>query len=115
MNPPHKILLIDGNSLFYRAFFTPMPAFTTASGMPTNAVYGLAMMLHYLLEKEKPESIMAAFDAPGRSFRYDRYEHYKATRQATPDDLKIQSPIARELVQDFNIPILEVPGCEADD
>ncbi|MDI6829232.1 MAG: DNA polymerase I, partial [Armatimonadota bacterium] len=106
--------LIDGNSLLYRAFFA-LPHFSTLENQPTNAVYGLAMMLLRLLEEEKPDIVIVSFDAPEKTFRHEEYEAYKAHRKRAPDELRSQGPIAREMIEAFNIPILEVPGYEADD
>lgn len=109
-----KLVLIDGNSLLYRAFFA-MPHFSTLESQPTNAVYGFTMMLLKLVEDEKPDVLIVAFDAPAKTFRHDAFDGYKAHRKPTPDDLKAQGPLAREMVEAFNAPIFEVPGFEADD
>lgn len=108
-----KLIAIDGNSLFYRAFFAMKPL-STSDGLPTNAVFGLAMMLLKVLE-EKPDYVAVAFDTPEPTFRHERYKEYKATRRATPDELIKQAPMARELVRAFGIPVVEAPGYEADD
>ncbi|MEN6521407.1 MAG: DNA polymerase I [Armatimonadota bacterium] len=110
----HKLVAIDGNSLLYRAFFA-MKHLSTISGQPTNAVYGFTMMLLRLLQEEKPDSIIVAFDAPVKTFRHKEYDGYKAHRKPTPDELLSQAPIAREMVEAFRIPMVEVPGFEADD
>ncbi|MCL6518557.1 MAG: DNA polymerase I [Armatimonadetes bacterium] len=109
-----KVILIDGNSLLYRAFFA-LPHFSTLENQPTNAIYGLAMMLLRLLEEEKPDIVIVSFDAPEKTFRHEEYVEYKAHRKRAPDELRSQGPIAREMIEAFNIPILEVPGYEADD
>ena len=109
-----RVFLIDGNSLLYRAFFA-LPHFSTLDNQPTNAVYGLAMMLLRLIQEESPDVIFVAFDAPAKTFRHDEYEHYKAHRKPPPDELIAQRPLARELVEAFGIPMLEVEGYEADD
>lgn len=111
----HKLLAIDGNSLLYRAFFAMKRDLKTVEGLSTNAVYGLALMLFRLLEEEKPDSIVVAFDAPVKTFRHEEFDGYKAHRKPAPDELREQAPIARQLVQAFNIPIIEIPGFEADD
>lgn len=108
-----KAVLVDGNSLLYRAFFA-MPHFSTLENQPTNAVYGFTMMLLRLLE-EKPEILIVAFDAPVRTFRHHEYQEYKAQRKRTPDELLSQAPLAREMVDAFNIPLFEIEGFEADD
>jgi DNA polymerase-1 len=108
-----KLIAIDGNSLLYRAFFA-MRYLSTTSGQPTNAIYGLTTMLLKVLE-EKPDYVAVAFDTPKPTFRHEEYVDYKATRRATPDALIEQAALARELIRAFNIPIIEVPGFEADD
>ncbi|HEX2986920.1 MAG TPA: DNA polymerase I [Chloroflexota bacterium] len=110
----HKLVLVDGNSLLYRAFFA-MRYLSTSEGQPTNAVYGFTMMLLHLIEEEKPDSIVVAFDAPAKTFRHEQFEGYKAQRKPAPDELKSQAPIARELIRAFNIPMVEIEGFEADD
>ncbi len=92
-----------------------MPHFSTLESQPTNAVYGFTMMLLKLIQDEKPDVLLVAFDAPARTFRHDAFDGYKAHRKPTPDELKAQGPLAREIVEAFNAPILEVPGFEADD
>lgn len=109
-----RVFLIDGNSLLYRAFFA-MPHFSTLDNQPTNAVYGFTMMLLRLIQEESPDVIIVAFDAPAKTFRHDEYEQYKAHRKKPPDELISQQPIAREMVEAFNIPRIEVEGFEADD
>ena len=109
-----KMIIIDGNSLLYRAFYA-LPNLTTADGRPTNAVYGFSMMVLRLLEEEKPGYCAVAFDAPGGTFRHTAYADYKATRIATPDELRPQGPMARQVCEALHIPIFEVPGVEADD
>jgi len=113
MTEKKRLVIIDGNSLLYRAFFA-MRYLSTASGQPTNAVYSLTMMLLKLFE-EKPDYIAVAFDTPKPTFRHEEYEEYKAHRKAPPDALIEQSPVARELIRAFNVPVIEVPGYEADD
>lgn len=109
-----KVILIDGNSLLYRAFFA-LPHFSTLANQPTNAVYGFTMMLLRLIEEEKPDIILVAFDAPVKTFRHIEFEDYKAHRKPTPEELSSQAPLARKMVEAFHIPMLEVPGFEADD
>lgn len=109
-----KIIVIDGNSLLYRAFYA-LPNLTTSDGRPTGAVYGLSMMLLRLLDEEKPDYCVVAFDAPGPTFRHEAYAEYKATRIKAPDELRQQAPLARRVCHALGIPILEVPGVEADD
>ncbi|MGB9588710.1 MAG: 5'-3' exonuclease H3TH domain-containing protein, partial [Armatimonadota bacterium] len=109
-----KVILIDGNSLLYRAFFA-LPHFSTLENQPTNAVYGLTMMLLRLLEEEKPDIIIVAFDSREKTFRHGEFTEYKAHRKPIPDELVAQIPIAREVIDALSIPVLEVAGVEADD
>ncbi len=109
-----KFVLIDANSLVHRAYHA-LPPLSTSDGVLTNAVYGFAQMLLGVLENEKPDALAVAFDPPGPTFRDEEYEAYKAGRPPTPDDLAAQMPLARQLVESFNIPILEAQGYEADD
>jgi len=108
-----KLIVIDGNSLLYRAYFA-VRYLSTSDGLPTNAVYGLTTMLLKVLE-EKPDYVAVAFDTPTPTFRHEEYKEYKAQRKAVPEALIQQAPIARELIRAFNIPVVEVPGFEADD
>src|SRR5438093_13584859 len=90
-----KVVVVDGNSLLYRAFFA-LPVLTTADGTPTNAVYGFTMMIFRLLEEEKPDVILIAQER-GRTFRHDRFEHYKSQRPTTPPDLIVQAAMEPQL------------------
>ena len=108
-----KLVLIDGNSLFYRAFFA-MRYLSTSDGLPTNALYGLTTMLLKVLELQ-PDYVAVAFDTPKPTFRHEQFDGYKAHRPPVPDALAQQAPIARELIGAFNIPAVEVEGYEADD
>lgn len=113
-NMSKRLLLIDGYSLLFRAFFA-MRALTNSKGEPTNALYGFTNMLLTLIEREKPDVMICAWDAHAATFRHDAYPAYKGHRQETPDDLKLQSPMARQLILAFGITPLEIPGFEADD
>jgi len=113
MTSSGRLILIDGNSLLYRAFFA-MRYLSTSSGEPTNAVYGLTTMLLKVLD-DKPDFIAVAFDTPKPTFRHVEYAEYKAHRKPTPDDLIRQAPVARDLIRAFAIPVVEVEGYEADD
>ena len=108
------LLLIDGHSLVYRAFFA-MPALTNSRGEVTNAAYGFTSMLLKALGDHRPTHAVAAFDPPGRTFRHEQDDTYKAGRKPTPDDLIPQFPWCREIVSALGIPIIEVPTFEADD
>ena len=111
-----RLLLIDGHSMAYRAFFAlPVENFTTATGQHTNAIYGFATMLISLLRDEKPTHIAVAFDVSRKTFRTEKYPEYKANRAATPDELRSQMAYLHELVSAFGISQFEREGFEADD
>ncbi len=112
---PGELLLIDGNSLAYRAFFALPESIATADGFPTNALYGLAAMIMKVLPDERPARVVVAWDAPGPTFRHEAYPEYKAGRQATPDLLREQKPHFRPLMEAFGFTNTELPGWEADD
>src|SRR5579872_4362754 len=103
-----KLVILDGSSLIYRAFFA-LPPLTTADGTPTNAVYGFTAMLLKILEEEKPDVLLLALEG-GRTFRHTAFVDYKAHRPRTPDDLAVQTPIARAVAEGFRIPILQHTG-----
>ncbi|UVI28484.1 DNA polymerase I [Paenibacillus spongiae] len=109
-----KWMLIDGNSIIYRAFFA-MPPLTNSAGLHTNAVYGFTTMLLKLLEEEKPTHVLVAFDAGKVTFRHEGYTEYKGGRQKTPPELSEQFPVLKELLQSFSIAQFELAGYEADD
>ncbi len=111
--PRKKLVIIDGSSLIYRAFFA-LPPLTTADGTPTNAVYGFTTMLLKILEDEHPDVILLALEG-GRTFRHTEFADYKAQRPRTPDDLAVQTPLARAMAEAFRVPILQHTGYEADD
>ena len=116
MSAEKRLLLIDGHSLAYRAFYAlPVENFATASGQPTNAIYGFASMLINLIASEKPTHIAAAFDVSRKTFRSERFPEYKANRSATPDDFRSQTAYLFELVHAFGIRHFAVEGFEADD
>lgn len=109
-----RLVVIDGYSLLYRAFFATR-YLSTADGRPTNALYSFTNMLFYLLENVQPEAIVVAFDAPGKTFRHAEFSEYKGTRKDTPPELKSQFPVSRELMAALGIPTIELTGFEADD
>ncbi|MNK21601.1 DNA polymerase I [compost metagenome] len=109
-----KLILIDGNSIIYRAFFA-MPPLTNSSGMHTNAVYGFTNMLLRLIQEEQPTHIMVAFDAGKETFRHEGYQEYKGGREKTPPELSEQFPLLKELLDSFGITRFELKGYEADD
>ena len=116
MSEPQKkerLILVDGHSLVYRAFFA-LPSLTDRDGHIVNAAYGFTSMLLLALQ-EHPDYVLASFDLGGRTFRHDELEQYKATRRPTPPELAPQFPLTRDIVRAFGIPIYEVQGVEADD
>ena len=109
------LLLIDGNSLTYRAFFALPTDMATASGQVTNAVFGFTSMLINLMRDHEPEGVAIAFDLPKPTFRHERNPEYKAGREAAPDILRQQMGLVREVVDALNFPVIESEGFEADD
>ena len=113
---PKRLLLIDGHSMAYRAFFAlPAENFTTAQGQHTNAIYGFATMLISLLKDEKPTHVAVAFDVSRKTFRTEIFPDYKANRAKTPDEFRSQMSYLHELVKGFGINQFELEGFEADD
>jgi DNA polymerase I len=109
-----KLVLIDGNSIAYRAFFA-LPLLNNDKGIHTNAVYGFTMMLMKILEDEKPTHMLVAFDAGKTTFRHKTFEEYKGGRQKTPPELSEQFPFIRELLDAYGISRYELENYEADD
>ncbi|MCC6225683.1 MAG: DNA polymerase I [Microthrixaceae bacterium] len=109
------LMLIDGNSLTYRAFHALPTDLSTASGQVTNAVYGFTSMLINLVRDHKPDLIAVTFDRPEPTFRHERIDTYKANRSAAPDILRQQMGLVREVVEALALPVVEVSGFEADD
>lgn len=109
-----KLLLIDGNAIIHRAYHA-LPPLTTKKGELVNAVYGFASTLLNVINKFKPDYILATFDLKAPTFRHKEYKEYKATRVKAPDELYAQIERVKELVRAFNIPIYEKEGFEADD
>src|SRR3989441_8608832 len=107
-------LIIDGMSQTYRAYFA-IRGLATTQGLPTNAVYGFAIMLKRVLEKYPPDYISVALDSPERTVRHAQYDLYKATRKKMPADLAQQMPYLRHFCRAMRIPVLQIPGHEADD
>lgn len=112
--PVNKLVLIDGNSIANRAFYA-LPLLNNDKGVYTNAVYGFAMMLMNVLEKEKPSHVLVAFDAGKTTFRHATFKGYKGGRQKTPSELSEQFPFIRELLTAYDIPQYELANYEADD
>lgn len=108
------LVILDGYSLLYRAFYATR-YLSTSDGRPTNALYGFVSMLFFILEKDDPDAVVVAMDAPGKTFRHAEYSEYKGTRRETPDELRSQLQVARELIAGLGIPMIEATGFEADD
>jgi DNA polymerase-1 len=109
-----KLLLVDGSSYLYRAFHA-LPPLTNSRGEPTGAVLGVLNMLQKLVKEETPDRIGVVFDAPGRTFRDDLFEAYKANRPPMPDDLRAQVQPLLDAVEAMGLPLLRISGVEADD
>ena len=108
------LYLVDGHSHLYKAFYA-IRGLSTAKGMPTNAIYGFVQILHRLIESRRPDHLVVVFDAPGPSFRQGLYAKYKANRAAQPEDLSVQIPWVKRILAEMRLPVLELPGYEADD
>ena len=113
-NDSRPLVLVDGSSYLYRAFFG-LPPLTSPDGEPTGAIYGVANMLKRLMQEEAPEHVAVVFDASGKTFRDELFAEYKAHRPPMPDDLRSQIEPLHELVQALGFPLLQVTGVEADD
>ena len=114
MSRPRTIHLVDGSGQFYRAFHA-IRGLATSRGLPTNATYGFTTMLRKMLQDERPEHVAVLFDPPGKTFRHEQYADYKANRPLMDNDLAVQIPYIRRVCEAFRLPIVEVPGFEADD
>ncbi|MCL2596041.1 MAG: DNA polymerase I, partial [Promicromonosporaceae bacterium] len=113
--PTPRLLLIDGHSMAFRAFYALPDTMATSTGQVTNAVYGFTSMLVKLLEQEQPTHAAVAFDVSRHSFRTERYPAYKGTRKETPEAFKGQVPLIKEMLAALGIAALEREGYEADD
>jgi DNA polymerase I len=111
---PKRLFLIDGMSHIYRAYYA-IRNLSNSKGLPTNAVFGFTSMLRKLIQEERPDYIGVAFDVAGPTVRHEQFEAYKATRKPMPEDLAQQLPYIRRVCEAFRIPIIEMPGYEADD
>lgn len=109
-----KVVLIDGNSIAYRAFFA-LPLLNNDKGVYTNAVYGFTTMLLKILEEDQPDHLLVAFDAGKTTFRHETYQEYKGGRQKTPSELSEQFPVLKELLDAFGVKYYQLPNFEADD
>lgn len=112
-----KLIVIDGNSILNRAFYGIMGSkmLQTADGTYTNAVYGFLNIMFRILEDENPEYLVVAFDVKSPTKRHEMYSEYKGTRKGMPDELAVQLPIIKKVLEAMNIKVLEKPGYEADD
>ena len=109
-----KLILIDGNALLYRAFYA-LPPLSNSKGTPTGAVYGFTRMLMKLLQEREPQYIACAFDKGKKTFRHRKFKDYKINRPSMPEDLVMQIPLVKEVLEAFRIPIFEDEEYEADD
>ena len=114
--PDKRLFLLDAFALIFRAYYAliRVPR-VTQTGFNTSAVFGFVNTLEELLRKEKPTHIAVCFDPPGPTFRNEAYEKYKAEREEMPEDIRLSIPFIKEIVKAYNIPIVEIPGYEADD
>ncbi|MFL2500778.1 MAG: DNA polymerase I [Candidatus Neomarinimicrobiota bacterium] len=111
-----RLFIIDGYATLYRAHYALIRnPLTNTAGTPTSAVFGFANQVFQLIDDEKPDYLVAAFDSKGKNFRHELYTDYKANRSAMPDEIQTQLPYLWELLEAMNIPILRVGGVEADD
>ncbi|MBL8928791.1 MAG: DNA polymerase I [Kineosporiaceae bacterium] len=114
--PPPRLLLVDGHSMAYRAFFAlPVENFSTSTGQSTNAVYGFTSMLINVLRDEQPDGVAVAFDISRQTFRSEVFPEYKANRSSSPQEFSGQVALIKEVLAALRIPVLEKAGYEADD
>jgi len=111
-----RLFLLDAYALIYRAYYALIknPRYNS-KGLNTSAILGFVNTLEYVLKREQPTHIAVAFDPPGPTFRHEAYEHYKAQREETPEDIRKAVPIIKQIIEAYRIPILQVMGYEADD
>ena len=110
-----QLMVLDGNSLAYRAFFALPTDMTTASGQVTNSVYGFCSMLLTLMKDHKPDGVIVVFDRKEKTFRHEAAPEYKAQREAQPDILYQQMDIIKEMLQVMGIAAIDAAGFEGDD
>ncbi len=113
MSAAQSLYLVDAYSLIFQVFHA-LPEMTSPSGLPTNALFGFTKDMLFLRSK-KPDYLVCCFDMPGKTFRDELYADYKAHRAPMPDDLQLQVPLIRQMLEAMRIPIVELPGFEADD
>ncbi len=109
-----KLMVLDGNSIVNRAYYG-VRLLSTHDGLYTNAIYGFVNILQKLVDEEKPEALCVTFDLKAPTFRHKAYEGYKATRHSMPEELALQMPVLKEVLDAMNIPRYELEGWEADD
>ncbi|MEK7614873.1 MAG: DNA polymerase I [Patescibacteria group bacterium] len=112
-NPP-TFLILDGNALLHRAWHA-IPPLTTKDGLVVNAVYGFAMVIEKMRERFKPDYMAVAWDLPGKTFRHEKFEAYKATRVKKEQELYDQIPLIQKMLEEFHVPSIDAKGFEADD
>src|SRR6266700_3468675 len=109
-----KLYLVDAMSNIHRAYHA-IQRLSTSFGKPTNAIYGFVTMLRKMLREHSPDLLAIAWDGPEKTVRHEAYSDYKANRPTMADDLATQLPAIRSILQAYRIPVLELPGYEADD
>src|SRR2546426_93931 len=108
-----SLYLVDAFSLIFQVFHA-LPEMTSPTGLPTNAVFGFTKDMLYLRNQRKPTYLVCCFDEPGKTFRDELYADYKANRAPMPDDLQLQIPLIRHMLEAMRIPVLMLAGFEAD-
>src|SRR4029077_21034263 len=111
---PGRMYLIDAHSLIFQVFHA-LPEMSSPSGLPTNALFGFTKDMLFLRAEKKPDYLVCAFDVAGKTFRDDISADYKAHRAPMPDDLQLQIPLIRQVLEGMRIPVLGIEGFEADD
>ncbi|MBT8141645.1 MAG: DNA polymerase I [Gammaproteobacteria bacterium] len=114
MKKSYDLVLVDGSSYLYRAFFA-LPPLSNKDGEPTGAMFGVVNMLYKLMDDYPSEQIAVVFDAKGKTFRHEMYDQYKATRPPMPDDLRTQIEPLHKIIQTMGLPLIKTPNVEADD
>lgn len=109
-----RLFLIDGNSLLYRSYYA-IHKLSNSKGFPTNAIYGFVSMLRKIIKQEKPHYLGIAFDVKGPTIRHKMFKDYKANRKPMPEDLVLQIPVLKKVINALNIPFFEYENYEADD
>lgn len=110
-----RVVLIDGTALIYRAFFAIPSSFSLRDGTPTNATYGFALMFRKILAGKKPKFGAVVFDAPGKTFRDEKFPAYKANRPSMAGEMRVQIPWIHRIVEAYDFPLISISGYEADD